>query len=581
MSKIPPKIQSLGSTQAKETLYIDVDDEITAVIDKVTASKAKVIALVLPKRATVMQSTVNMKLLKRSAEEAGKNIVLITSESSLMPLAGLIGMHVAATPTSKPSVPKAPDAASDEPESVDEPLDIVDGTAGPEPDFDAAAAAATPVGALAAKEPESILMPEDDADEDAEEAIPAAAPVAKPDKKLKVPSFNKFKWGIVAAIAAVILIITGWIFAAVVLPKASVAITTDTSTVTSDLNLTLDTAAKGLDADNKIIPAQSQSTSKTYTQDAPATGQQNNGVKASGTIYFALKDCAYDAVTIPTGSGISVAGNTYITQGTVSLSSTTKAGKCNPAAYQSDWSATVKVVAITGGTKFNVASGTAATVPASITGASSVSAKVNQDISGGTDDIVKVLSQADIDAATQKINSQDTSAIATTLTNALKAKGLLAVTSTLLAGDQQITTSAKAGDKVENVTVTAVTPYTMLGIQQSDLRKLVLANVDSQIDTKKQKILDDGIAKAKFTQQNPGSATNAVVAVKVRTTAGPELNPTNLKQQVAGLKEGDIKELINSTPGVTDVQVSYSPGWVSKAPKNVQKITIIIDGVVN
>ena len=56
----------------KDTIYIDVDDEITAIIDKVITSKHKIVALVLPKRAVVLQSIVNMKLLKRTADEAKK-----------------------------------------------------------------------------------------------------------------------------------------------------------------------------------------------------------------------------------------------------------------------------------------------------------------------------------------------------------------------------------------------------------------------------------------------------------------------------------------------------------------------------
>ena len=64
----------------KDTIYIDVDDEITGIIDKVKNSKSKVVALVLPKRATVFQSIVNMKLLKKSVEGSNKNLVLITAE---------------------------------------------------------------------------------------------------------------------------------------------------------------------------------------------------------------------------------------------------------------------------------------------------------------------------------------------------------------------------------------------------------------------------------------------------------------------------------------------------------------------
>ena len=46
----------------KDTIYIDVDDEITAVIHKVINSKSKLVALVLPKRASVFHSSVNLKL---------------------------------------------------------------------------------------------------------------------------------------------------------------------------------------------------------------------------------------------------------------------------------------------------------------------------------------------------------------------------------------------------------------------------------------------------------------------------------------------------------------------------------------
>ena len=47
----------------KDTIYVDIDDEITGIIDKLRNSDAKVVALVLPKRATVFQSIVNMKLV--------------------------------------------------------------------------------------------------------------------------------------------------------------------------------------------------------------------------------------------------------------------------------------------------------------------------------------------------------------------------------------------------------------------------------------------------------------------------------------------------------------------------------------
>ena len=39
----------------KDTIYVDIDDEITGIIDKLRNSDGKVVALVLPKRATTFR----------------------------------------------------------------------------------------------------------------------------------------------------------------------------------------------------------------------------------------------------------------------------------------------------------------------------------------------------------------------------------------------------------------------------------------------------------------------------------------------------------------------------------------------
>ena len=109
-----------NAVTGKETVYVDVDDEITNIIDKVKSSPSKIIALVLPKRATVLQSVVNMKLLKKAATTSKKNVVLITSEAGLLPLAGAAGLHVAKSLQSKPEIPPLPRTDdSDEPEDMD------------------------------------------------------------------------------------------------------------------------------------------------------------------------------------------------------------------------------------------------------------------------------------------------------------------------------------------------------------------------------------------------------------------------------------------------------------------------------
>ena len=45
----------------KDIIYIDVEDDITAIIGKIKASKEKIVALVPPKRIGVLQSAVNLR----------------------------------------------------------------------------------------------------------------------------------------------------------------------------------------------------------------------------------------------------------------------------------------------------------------------------------------------------------------------------------------------------------------------------------------------------------------------------------------------------------------------------------------
>src|SRR5579859_3048113 len=108
-----------SSNPAKETVYVDPEDEITTIIDKVEAAKSSAVALVLPKRTSALKSTVNMRLLARRTEKAGKKLILVTSEAALLPLAGVAGVPVAKNLQSQPEIPDSPleRAAKERPES--------------------------------------------------------------------------------------------------------------------------------------------------------------------------------------------------------------------------------------------------------------------------------------------------------------------------------------------------------------------------------------------------------------------------------------------------------------------------------
>ena len=63
-----------------QTFYIDIDEEITSIVERLRKAKAKEVVIVVPKRALLIQSIVNLKLLKKEAENLKKEIILVTQD---------------------------------------------------------------------------------------------------------------------------------------------------------------------------------------------------------------------------------------------------------------------------------------------------------------------------------------------------------------------------------------------------------------------------------------------------------------------------------------------------------------------
>jgi len=565
----------MSTAQGKDTIYIDVDDEITTIIDKVRSSHERIVALVLPKRATVFQSIVNMKLLKRTADEAKKHLVLITSEAGLLPLAGNVGIYVAKTLQSRPEIPEAPGNAHHDHDEGEEAVDMNDADE-KEDKLDPTRS----IGSYAAGAGGAMVPDDDDQPIELDDDTPTPTvgePAGKKHKykagsggKFRIPDFNKFRLWIVLGVVGIGAVIFIGYLMFVVMPRASVAIKTDSQAVSVNTDISLVSNATSVQPDKGVVPAVVQQTQKTLTQQVDATGQQDNGTKATGQVTLSLKDCSQDQVTIPAGTGPSANGNTYITQEAASLTSIKIGGQCRNSDFPSISSKTVNVSAQANGDKYNAAATTYTVVNFSNVGATGTA------MAGGTSQIVKVISQADIDSANQKIGAQDTSAVKSELTRALQSQSLFVIDSTFNAGSPETSASGKVGDQAASVTVTQKITYSMIGVQQSDLQKIVANAVNGKIDPNKQSILDYGLSGATFkVNSQQGQTTN--VSLDSTVIAGTDINVADIRKQVAGKKSADAKDLIGKYPGVTDVNVSYSPFWVSAIPKQQSKITVTVE----
>lgn len=583
----------MSDSNSKDTVYVDIDDEITAIIEKVRAADAKIVALVLPKRATVFQSIVNMKLLKRSADNVGKRVVLITSEAGLLPLAGTVGLHVAKTLQSRPEIPLATpeDSGEEQASEIDDSDDDFNtATAGNRSIGELAGAAAVGATAADSDKDDAIETLHIDNDEpatddtqtgDGKKAAPAGESKPKKDKKLKIPNFNRFRKRTLLLIPLLLLIIIGIYVCLTVLPKANIVIKTDSSDLNSSFDFTADTGAQSLDKANKIVPAQVQQEQKTGSQQVVTTGKKNNGKTATGTVDMTVTKCGGNPFTmpnVPAGTGVSDGNLTFISQGNTQFQGNgTDANGC----YVYKATSSTPVTALSPGTKYNLSavnftvSGVQSNDSSSST-ISSISASATGTTTGGTDDIQQIVTQSDIDNATQKIQSDSADSVKQELEQKIRSGGMFPLVATFSAGKPNVTTSSKVGDEASTVTVTQTTTYTMFSVNQNDLKTLVEQDVKGQIDPSKQTVLSAGLDKAQF-KLNDSSSKTAELTISTTATAGPDLNVAAIKKQIAGKRAGEVKQLLGNNPGVNSVDVHLSPFWVTKVPGQASKVTITFE----
>lgn len=76
-----------------KTFYIDIDEEVTSIIDRLRKSPVKENILVIPQRSLILQSIVNLKLLEKEATKNKKQIMIVTQDShgqALVEKAGIL-----------------------------------------------------------------------------------------------------------------------------------------------------------------------------------------------------------------------------------------------------------------------------------------------------------------------------------------------------------------------------------------------------------------------------------------------------------------------------------------------------------
>ncbi|MCL2037837.1 hypothetical protein FWG95_02435 [Candidatus Saccharibacteria bacterium] len=562
-----PKLDKLDDNsapdklQGRDTIYIDTEDDITSIIEKVKKSENPVVALVPPSRAGTLQSVVNLKLLQRAAKTARKKLTLITNDRALIGLAAGLKIPVAKSVNAQAEIP-----VSDADEIPGN--DIIDGNdlsigelaaLGDEPirnkENKAAAAAVKSI------ETDDRIRNDHDADgvPDDDPAPPEPQP-RKPVKGKKVPNFDKFrkKLFIFGGLGVVLIAFLTWaIFFA---PRGTITVQAQTNN--SDISTTVTLSSANTDVKNGVISPVIKQKKNNESIEFTATGVKEIGEKATGKVVI-YNTNALDPINISAGTTLA-SGNLYFVlnenvvvpkvTGTIS---DPKPGVSKP----------VSVTAANIGSEYNID----ADKQLNISGFTNrVYAVADKDFTGGSKETAKVVQQSDIDLATEKLKNQlNETKSKEELTNQMS-DDTSVITDSFTVDYGQFT-SAPAVDhpptQGKQPTLTVEVTYTLIGVSNDDLNALLNAQLNDKIGgSSGQKIYSNGFKTVKFKNfQAAGSGFSVVVSTTGKL--GPKLDEEKIKEMAVGKRSGEIRETLTKINGVSDVEVKFSPFWVGSVSK--------------
>lgn len=561
----------------KDVVYIEPEDDITDIITKIEKTKEKIVALVPPKKAGVMRSIVNIKLIAKAGVTAGKKIVLVTVDPSIVKLAGATSLPVAKDLQSAPVIPALDeDGLPKEKEAV-----AIEET---EP--------AAEEEAETEKAPVEEEKPEEDDDEDEEKEEKAEKKKAKKAKKAKKgPKLtgNKFlDWiklhkktvifGILVLIALIGVLVWAFVFAPAM--DVTVSIKTDARNFAEGITLVEDQSNEDA-KDGKVYLEQ-----KKYEQPQEvtfeATGQKNLGEKATGNITVRAKFSPKGgAAMVNSGDTFTLNGHSYTADNSVTLRYTQGDYSVCKGANDSGMSyndfikkvdeegceifATVKVTAKAGGTAYN-------TGPANNgwTTTANVEVYASDTISGGTDKNVTVVQQSDIEKAKAQMNSGAEEENKEKLYESI-GDDYLEIESSLEQSTSAITATPGVDQEVPagtKASLKATTVTSVFVVSKSKLEEYIAAKSNLEEGQKIYEVRDMYLENLSKTR------TGYTSRLKAQYFVGPKITEKEVVDKILGKGLGDARREISDLYGVSDVKMQPSYPWVSAVPNDSNKVTV-------
>jgi len=550
-------------------LYLNLEDDVSTIVGKLKKINSSSLVLVCPKRCFLFKDQINLHLLKKQADLAGKEISILTMDEKGRGYARRAGFKLKSLLLEKGRRSFSDISPGKRLEPANEPkvqsTKKVSGLAkllafGSKPEqFSKEKPGSLNENSVSPK----ILV--------ADSVFPSEIKQAHELKQHKHKNQRR-----VAALAAASLLIILLVFF-VVLPKATVIVYPKTEPVTRDMEISLGANVQAADVSKLILPAKKISESLQSKNTFQSQGKKEVGNKASGTVKI------YNFTKLPINlksstTILTVGSKTYrLAQDINSLKPVTyknpKTKEINP----NSLGASFAVIAQDGGESFNLPAGTRMEISNQVFGSNPqfLYAKIDTAITGGTSRFISVVTDQDIKDGQTFLTNQLIQSLKDKLAkdNLTVAEKSYNIEIKSFITDKAVNSESPSFEAVLNANITG------LGFDQGQLQKLVMDRISQTMSQDKTLELNEhGQIDYKIKSMDLQNEI-AILLVHFEGKAVRKMDLNDLAQGLVGKSKSEVNEILKSRPEIEKIDIILAPAWQQNFPWFRQKISVIRGGL--
>jgi hypothetical protein len=546
-----------------EIIYLEPDEEITSVIEKIQNAQNSSLGLVIPRDATLLQSVVNLRLLAKQAHSSGKQISIVTADKIGQNLAAQVGLMVySSIKEERPAIRSArPDSDRDEVLEVDNASPAA--APAPEPEKHRSnfnthhLKEDRPV--IHWKSKQKPVMTTENKNGDKTKPITHANPIHE---------LNHKAGNIIWPILIIILILIG-LGTYLIYPAATVQVYVKSDDLNKTLPIVFTGSVTTPNPSQGIFPGLLLSATETSTQTFPATGQQNLGGKAAGqvTLYNGLDSLSH---TYAVGTKLTAQGKNFLLNTAVTLPGATVQNLQVVPGHVA-----AGITAENAGEDYNIKAGKFVISGVPSNEQSAIYAQSTNDLAGGFTKQVQVVSSDDYNNAQKAM----TNTLTSTLDQDLKTKGngLSLVNSALVMSDPDVTSTSNVNQQATQFQMTVKLTKQVMAYNYNNFITFLTQTLSTQTTADKMIVIPSSsdiiLSVTKQAYDQSELDVSASVAAKIAT----KISEDTIKNGILGKSKNAANQFILAQSGVNSVTFDFRPAFWQRFSYLSSNVTVNIN----